>query len=218
MEKIVDLTLPIYSGAPTMPLDPKCAVIVHHTLDSMRYNITQLIVSTHHGTHVDAPYHFFDNGRTIDKLDLHKCIGQAHIIDLSGIGPRYVITPKDMQLHRDKIIQGSRIIIRTDWWKKYPKKEYFFDGPMVSPELARWFAKIGIFMLGVETPGVNPEKWEEVHKILLKKEIVIIEGLAYLNKLKGNSVYFIAAPLKIRGRDGSPARAVAIEEKGKTQR
>jgi len=54
MARIIDLTLPIYHGAPTMPWDPKCAVIVHHTIESMKYNITQLIISTHQGTHLDA--------------------------------------------------------------------------------------------------------------------------------------------------------------------
>ncbi len=65
MPKVIDLTLPIYQGAPTMPLDPKCAVIVHHTIDSMKYNITQLIISTHHGTHLDAPFHF---STTVERL------------------------------------------------------------------------------------------------------------------------------------------------------
>ena len=66
-------------------------------------------------------------------------------------------------------------------------------------------------MLGRETPGLHPEKWEQVHKILLKAEIVIVEGLAHLNKLKRDRVFFIAAPLKIKGRDGSPVRAMAVE-------
>ena len=82
---------------------------------------------------------------------------------------------------------------------------------MISPELARWFAKKKIVLLGLETPGVHPVEWEKVHKILLKAEIVIVEGLAYLNKLKKDKVFFVTAPLKLKGRDGSPVRAFAIE-------
>lgn len=92
---IIDLTLPIYHGAPTMPLDPKCAVVVHHTIDSMKYNMTQLIISTHQGTHLDAPFHFFDDGIAVDKLDLHKCVGQAKVLDFAQIPAKYSLKPKD---------------------------------------------------------------------------------------------------------------------------
>ena len=71
-----------------MPLDPKCAVIVHHTIESMKYNITQLIISTHHGTHLDAPYHFFNDGLTVDKLDLSKCVGDASVLDFTSVKPQ----------------------------------------------------------------------------------------------------------------------------------
>jgi kynurenine formamidase len=212
MAKIIDLTLPVYHGAPTMPLDPKCAVIVHHTIDSMKYNITQLIISTHHGTHLDAPYHFFDDGITVDKLDLRKCVGNARVLDFTHVPPEYSLKPEDFEPFASRISPGARIILRTNWWRRFPKKEYFSDGPMISPELARWLAKKKIAMLGLETPGVHPVEWEGVHKILLKAEIVIVEGLAYLNKIEKEDVFFIAAPLKLKGRDGSPIRAMAIED------
>lgn len=212
MPRIIDLSLPIYHGAPTMPLDPKCAVIIHHTVDSMKYNITQLIISTHHGTHLDAPYHFFDDGTTVDKLDLSRCVGPAEVLDFTHIAPKCNLTPRDFKSCESKIVPGSRIVLRTDWWKKFPKKEYFSDGPMISPELARWFVRKKIAMLGLETPGVHRYEWEKVHKIFLKANVVIVEGLAHLNKLKEERVFFIAAPLKLKGRDGSPVRAVAIED------
>jgi len=212
MSRIIDLSLPIYHGAPTMPLDPKCAVIVHHTIASMKYNITQLIISTHQGTHLDAPYHFFDDGRTVDKLDLSRCVGPAEVLDFTRAAPGYNLTPRDFKSCQSRIAPGSRILLRTDWWKKFPEGEYFSDGPMISPELARWLVRKKIVMLGLETPGVHPVEWEKVHKIFLKAQIVIIEGLAHLNKLKKERVFFVAAPLKIKGRDGSPVRAIAIED------
>ncbi len=211
MSRIVDLTLPLYHGVPGLPLDPKCAVIVHHTIDSMKYNMTQLMTSTHQGTHLDAPFHFFNDGRTVDKLDLNKCVGPAEVFDFTSVPAKYSLTPKDFKKYESRIKKGSRLLLRTDWWKKFPKKEYFSDGPMISPELARWLVRKEISQLGLETPGVHPIEWEKVHKILLKAEIVIVEGLAYLNKLKKDKVFFIAAPLKIKGRDGSPIRAIALE-------
>lgn len=217
MSKVIDLTLPIYHSAPTMPLDPKCAVIVHHTIDSMKYNITQLIISTHHGTHLDAPFHFFDDGRTVDKLDLSKCVGPAKVLDFTHLKKLHSITVKDFEPYKEHVKPGSRLVLKTGWSKNFPMKEYFSDGPMISVGLAKWLVRKKIAMLGLETPGVHPVEWEKVHKILLKAEIVIVEGLAYLNKLKKDNIFFITAPLKIKGRDGSPIRAMAIEDMTKLQ-
>jgi len=60
--RFVDLSLPIYDKAPTFSSDPKCAIVVHHTIESFGYNITQLIMSSNQGTHLDAPLHFLRNG------------------------------------------------------------------------------------------------------------------------------------------------------------
>jgi len=211
MPRIIDLTLPIYHAAPTMPLDPKCAVIVHHTIESMKYNITQLIISTHHGTHLDAPFHFFDDGRTVDKLELNKCVGPAEVLDLTQAGTGYNLTVKDLKPYAARIKRGCRLLLKTNWWRKFPKKAYFSDGPKISPGLARWFAGKKIALLGLETPGVHPVEWENVHRTLLRAQVVVVEGLAHLNKIRKERVFFSAAPLKIRGRDGSPVRAIAIE-------
>ena len=70
----------------------------------------------------------------------------------------------------------------------------------------------GIATLGLDLPGVNPTEWEKVHKIFLGREIVIVEGLTNLDAIRDEEVFFIALPLKIKGRDGSPVRAVAIED------
>jgi len=122
------------------------------------------------------------------------------------------LEPADLEPFESRIRPGSRIILRTNWWRRFPRKEYFSDGPRISPALARWLARRKIAMLGLETPGVHPIEWEKVHKILLGAQIVIVEGLAYLNRIKKERVFFIAAPLKLKGRDGSPVRAMAIED------
>ena len=211
MSRIIDLSLPIYHMAPTMGPDPKCAVIAYHTIDSIKYNLSQLIISSHQGTHLDAPYHFFNNGRTLDKLDLSKCVGPAEVFDLSYAALKYNILPKDLKPYESRIKPGSRILLRTNWYKKFSKKEYFSEGPRITPQLAAWLAEKKIALLGIETPGPHPTEWEKVHKSLLKEEVVIVEGLANLNKIKEDTIFLIALPLKIKGRDGSPIRAIAIE-------
>lgn len=211
-QRFVDLSLSIYHQAPTFTPDPKCGVLIHHTIATMGYNITQLVMSTHQGTHLDAPFHFFDNGQTVDKIPLKKCIGNALVVDLSHKRAKEEIRVNDLKPYAKKIAKGSKVLIRTDWDKVFPKQRYFSDQPMITKELARWLAKREIDLLGLETPGVHPTEYEAVHKALLSKDIVVVEALSNLRKLKKKEVFFVALPLKIQGRDGSPVRAIAIEE------
>lgn len=210
--RFVDLSLSIYHQAPTFTPDPKCGVLIHHTLATMGYNITQLVMSTHQGTHLDAALHFFDGGQTVDKIPLKKCAGEALVIDLSHKKAKQEIRISDLKPRAGKIKKGTKLLIRTDWDKVFPRPEYFSDQPMITPELARWLARKQIDLLGLETPGVHPVEYAAVHKALLAKEIVVVEGLSNLRKLKKKEVFFIALPLKIKGREGSPVRAIAIEE------
>jgi len=207
---IVDLSMDIYHGAPTFAYDPKCAVIVHNTVDSIGYNITQLSMSTHQGTHLDAPFHFLDDGKTVEQLDLHKCIGEALLVDLSHKKPKEPITVEDFAPYADRIVEGSRVIYRTDWHLQFPEKHYFSDFPYMTIELAEWLAARKIGMIGMDVPTPNPTDFDPVHKILLRAEIVIVEGLANLGRINQSEFFFMAAPLRIKGRDGSPVRALAM--------
>nr|HID59757.1 cyclase family protein [Desulfobacterales bacterium] len=211
-KRIVDLSLEIYHQAPTFSPDPKCGILVHHTIGSMGYNITQIIMSTHQGTHLDAPFHFLDKGRTVDKIDLNKCVGDAIVIDLSKKKAKDEIKIEDLKPYENKIVKGAKILLRTDWDEVYPKKEFFSDQPVITVELSRWLAEKEIDLLGLETPGVHPKDYGLIHKTLLEKEIIIVEALAHLRELTKEDVFFAAVPLKIKGRDGSPVRAFAIEE------
>ncbi|OMF26517.1 hypothetical protein BK133_20395 [Paenibacillus sp. FSL H8-0548] len=210
--KLIDLSMDIYHGAPTFALDPKCAVIVHHTVDSMGYNMTQLSMSTHQGTHLDAPFHFLDEGKTVDELDLHRCIGEAMLVDLTHKKAGEPIIISDFGAYKDRIGEGTRLIFRTDWYKQYPHKHYFTDFPYMTLELAQWLADRKIAMIGMDIPTPNPTDFDPVHKILLGAEIVIVEALANLGDIGQEQFFFMAAPLKILGRDGSPVRAIAMVE------
>ena len=152
-----------------------------------------------------------DKGITVDNLDLDKCIGPAIVINLRHKKAKEEIKPEDLSAYAERISLGSRILIRTDWDKLYPEKEYFSDQPVITPELAGWLAQKKTALLGLETPGVHPIEYEKVHKIFLGAEIVLVEALANLKQLKKDEVFFAAAPLKFKGRDGSPVRAFAIE-------
>lgn len=211
MARIIDLSLDIYDKAPTFWPDPKTSVMPHLKIENLKYNITQLVMSTHLGTHLDAPFHFFDEGKTVDQLDLRRAIGPAWVLDFTHKKPKDEITPDDLQPHAEKIQSGARLIIHTGWDKVFPENRYFTDGPGLNPAACKLLAEKNIATLAMDMPTVYGPEYVEVHHDLLGAEVLIIEGLAYLNQLSQDRVLFMAVPLKIKGCDGSPCRALAIE-------
>lgn len=211
-QRIIDLSLPLYDGMRGVKLEPAT------TTATTGYNTTTMHLYSHAGTHMDAPLHFLDGGGTIDQVPLSKCIGPALVVDLSYKEPNSLITVADLGAFAGRIEAGSRLLLRTDWDRYADRPEFRTDMPRISAELAQWLAERPIALLGVQTPSVaslrpeNKAELVEVHQILLKAEIVIVEGLANLSELRREVVTLIALPLKVTGCDGSPARPVAIED------
>ena len=210
--RIVDLSLPIFHEMPVHPEDPRIGFVSFSRISVHGWNETQLLLSTHGGSHMDAPYHFIESGIGIDQVDLHKCVGRAQVIDLRGLAAERDLVISDLRPHEDLIRPGARLLFRTDWYKTFPDQRYYTDFNGISPELARWLADKGIVLIGVETFAVHPKEYETVHKAFLSKEIVIVEGLANLDRLESQEILFIALPLRLERLDGSPVRAIAIEE------
>jgi kynurenine formamidase len=165
---------------------------------------------------MDAPYHYIAQGETLDNVVLEKCIGPAQVIDLDFVGPRDSIRVEHLMPYAEKIGRGARLLLKTGWSTRVDTPEYRDQLPGISLPLAEWLAEREIALLGVETPAVaeinNKEALVTVHQALLRAGIVIVEGLANLDALQQEEVTFIALPLKLEGGDGSPVRAIAIEE------
>ncbi len=211
MLRIVDISLDIYDKAPTFWPDPKTAILPHLCVPNMGYNITQIIMSTHLGTHLDAPFHFFDNGKTVEQLDLRRAFGPAWVIELRHKQAKEEITVADLEPYADKITQGSRIILRTGWDKQFPHPHYFSEQPFLGIAACEWLVDRGLATVAMDMPTIYPGEFVKVHHILLGAEVLVIEGLGYLERLSQQQVILIALPLRIQGRDGSPCRAIALE-------
>ena len=209
MSRIVDLTLSMRPGMRGVEFETKS------TIDGKGWNTNSLHLYSHAGTHMDAPYHFVREGKTLDNLVLEKCVGPAQVIDLSFVKARELITVEHLAPYAEIIGAGSRLLLKTGWSARADSPEYRSHLPRVSLPLAEWLAERQIALLGVEPPSVadvnNKEELTAVHQALLKAEIVIVEGLANLDALQQEEVTFIALPLKLEGGDGSPVRAIAIE-------
>ncbi len=210
---LIDLSHPLEHGQLNFPFDPKISVLVHNTIDSIGYNMSQISMATHQGTHLDAPFHFYDDGKTIDQMPLDQFYGPATLVDLAPGGhleARTSLTVETFAPHAEAFQPGARILYRTGWDRMFGDPAFFSDFPTLTPDAARWIAGRGIAMLGMDTPTPSTD-WKEVHLILLAAdvEILIVEALAHLEKLP-EQFTFIGFPLNIAGRDGSPIRAVAV--------
>jgi len=205
--QIIDLTLTLYHGMRGVEIYP------HTRIAGDGYNTTNLKLYSHAGTHMDAPLHFLEGGATIDQWDLQKCIGPALVLDLTHKEPNSLITVDDLAAYAEQIGPGARVLLRTDWDAHAELPDYRTHFPRISRELAHWLVERGVWLVGVQTPSVaslaDRAELRDVHQILLRGSIVIVECLANLDQLPA-AVTFIALPLKVQAGDGSPVRAVAM--------
>jgi kynurenine formamidase len=211
MGRIVDLTLPLKKDMRGVIFD------VAKTITRNGWNARTLHLYSHAGTHMDAPRHFDDKGDTIDHVDLDACVGPAWVVDIKNVQDKGLITVFHLGAYRKRIEEGDRVLLRTGWSRIADDGGRYRDNlPRISLELAEWFAEKKIRLLGVEPPSVadvnNREELTKIHTTLLDAGIVVVEGLAHLDRLESEQVMFYALPLKIDSGDGAPARAIAIEE------
>jgi arylformamidase len=207
--KFIDLTHPLIHGQPNFPTDPKLSIIPHGTVAKNKYNISQVSMATHQGTHLDAMFHFIPDGRTIDQMPLEWFHGPVHVLRLPKKA-REEVTVDDFKRHEHLLTPEAKIIYETGWHREFGKDNFFEDFPSLTQEAARYLVSRKIRMLGMDTPTPSRDYYE-VHHILLAipAEIVIVEALANLDKVP-DQFTFAGFPLLFQGRDGSPIRAVAM--------
>ncbi|KDQ28411.1 hypothetical protein PLEOSDRAFT_1041851 [Pleurotus ostreatus PC15] len=181
----------------TYPGDPLFQSYPHASIKPDGYAVSRFSIGSHTGTHVDAPSHFIDNGRTIDQIPLGK-------IDWDS----------DLAIYADRMSSGVILLIRTGWSRFWGSPEYL-DHPYLTKEAAERIIATGVRAVGVDS--LNPDETVidgegeggfAVHEIILGAEGVIVENLTGLELVKeGMTVQFI--PLKLAGSDASPVRALA---------
>ena len=186
--KIYDITQELFGGK-VYPGDPAPSYErILKISEGAPCNLTRLTLIAHNATHLDAPYHFYEDGKTIEQLDLYRCIGPCEVVDLS--------VKSREELESFLISCSKRLLIKGD--------------TAITLELAKLFNEHHIVLIGVEGQSVGPEDAPmPVHLELLKEEVVLLEGLVLTDIPEGK--YFLsAAPLKLGGSDGAPCRAVLL--------
>ena len=212
--KIVDLTLTVSDEIPTFPGSPQPSFIPWENVREDGYNLELLFLSTHTGTHMDAPYHFLENGAKIHEISLKKLVSEAVLIK-SKKKDGESITKIDIQKFEKKhgkITSFSSVIFYTGWQKNLQKKYYFTKNPGLSVSAAKYLASKKINLVGIDSPSIDLGKDSKfsVHQIFAKKGILIVENLANLDKIKSSKFHLVVLPLKLKNATGSPVRAIAF--------
>ena len=197
--KVYDISQEVF-GCKVYPNDPMPEKIV---LKSMQkgdvYNLTAFNMCAHNGTHIDAPFHFIKDGKTIDEICLDAFVGMAYVAEHHGLVTGNDATEIIEKAKKQNLEASKRILIKGE--------------VEVSLEAAKVFASSDILLLGNEPQTVGPQNAPmAVHLTLLGANVVLLEGIRLGEVYEG--VYFLnAVPLNLSGADGSPCRAVLITDR-----
>jgi arylformamidase len=207
--KIYDITFPISPQTPVYAGDPNVKIEVASSFAKGDHaNVTALCLGAHTATHVDAPNHFIDGMRRVDRLDLNKLIGPCRVIRIAE--DVKIIEPE----HFDNIEGLERVIFKTRNSEFWNDTEFHSDFTHLSPAAADALVESGVKLVGIDYLSIERFKSGDhaVHKALLSKEIVILEGLD-LREVEPGDYELICLPLKYEGGegDGAPARTVLIQ-------
>ncbi|HEY4694854.1 MAG TPA: cyclase family protein [Candidatus Nanoarchaeia archaeon] len=198
--KLIDLSVDLNEKTPIYPGDPVTKIAPSAVMETDGYEDHYVSVGTHVGTHVDAPRHMLAGGKSLDKYPIEKFIGRGVVISCG----------KEITLEKVKeedILEGDIVLFNTGMSKEYFQSSYYDNYPAIGTEIADYLVNKKIKMVGVDMCSVDHEPFD-IHRLLLKNDILIIENLTNLDVLVGKNFTVYALPLKLQ-IDGSPARVFA---------
>jgi len=176
----------------------------------------KIVMGSHCGTHIDAPRHFLKNGKTIENINIKKFYGAAEIVKFTNLKKNYKIEVNDLK-KKIKYKNIKKIIFNFGWSKYYGKLKFYKDHPYLSIDACKWLVKKNYHLIGMDSPQIEDTRIKlgsiqdgQNHKILLSANIVLLEYLTNLEKIKKKKIKLIVAPLNLSGSDGAPARCFAI--------
>lgn len=211
--KVIDLSHMLQQNISIYPDDIPPEFKQNKTLKIDGYNETKLTLSSHSGTHIDAPLHIIKEGKGLNEFSMESFIGTAGIIDLSPNNLQY-ITLESIKKYEAFIRDINFLIINTGWSRFWGMEQYLKDYPVLTLEAAVWLSNFKLQGIGIDAISVDSSNSATypIHQTFLNKEILIIENLTNLMDIGENIFNFYCLPLKYKNSDGSPIRAFGIIE------
>ena len=222
MSKVIDLTFPFvqehWRWLVKLHRHPRFDPAIHHMY--MECNL-------HSFTHVDSLLHFSPGSLPIEQVPLDKFMGEAAIVDLSHLGKNESVTAGDLEKHGQHVKADDIVLLRTDWPLKYDimSRDFWGKAPYTERDACEWLIKRKVKTVGFDYPAdyairyevTDPQheyKIEEftTHVILFPAGIYHVDYLCNLHLITKKRVQFMALPIPLQGAEGSPVRAIAIEQ------
>lgn len=206
----------VSSSIRVFPGSPPPYFIKWSKLDIQGYDSEVMFMSTHTGTHVDAPSHFKPDLASIDRISVDRLVCSAVLIRTEKHAGQ-LIEPQD--LGNQKIMQGDAVVIATGWEKHAASRNYMTENPGLSKEAARYLAKKKVNAVAIDCPSIDSgtDSRFTAHNLLLQNNILVVENLCNLDRIasrsssrRSNKFTLIISPLKLGGATGSPARVLAL--------
>jgi arylformamidase len=216
--QVIDLTMRISSSMRVFHGSPQPCFIPWSRFDCHGYDSEAMFMSTHTGTHVDAPCHFKPGLASIDRIPADRLVSNAILIRVQKHAGQ-LIEQQDLGSHQ--IRQGDAVVIATDWEKHATSRNYMTENPGLSKQAAKHLARKEVNVVAIDCPSIDvgTDSKFTAHNILLSNNILAVENLCNLNIIdtiltrsnNSNSRFtLIISPLKLKGATGSPARVLAI--------
>lgn len=199
--KLIDVTRPLSGNILVYPGDSEPVFLQSNR---GRYRITDLTMSSHSGTHIDAPAHYLKEGDTIDTIPLSHIVGTCRVLDMSRSG-NTTISAADLE---GRIDGAERLLLKT-WFSG--RNSFIAEYPSLAYDAACLITESGIRCIGIDSPSIESFNCDgAVHRRLLSHGCIIIE-LLDLSDISEGDYEMVALPLRLTGLDGSPARVILRE-------
>jgi kynurenine formamidase len=214
--KIIDLTLEITSDMITFPGYPMPNFIKWSKFDTQGYISEVMFLSTHTGTHIDAPFHFNPNGQTIDQVEVSRYICNNAILMKIQKKDNEMITSDDIiRNSKYAIKEKDTVVLSTGWEKQIKQRDHYLkNNPGLSKDAAEYLVEKKVNAVAIDCPSIDKgtDSGFIAHKMLLSNQVLVIENLCNLYRFKNEKFTLLITPLKLAGASGSPIRAIGIEE------
>jgi kynurenine formamidase len=191
------------------PGSPPPSFIPWSVHEAHGYDSEVMFMSTHTGTHMDAPSHFVPGLPSIDMISADRLVRPALLVDVPK-RKNQLIGVKDIE--GKGIRENDTVILSTGWEKRQGADNYMTENPGLSAAAARYLAEKKLSAIAIDGPSIDAgsDASFSSHRILLKKNILVVENLCNLSKIGKNRFILVIAPLRLKGTTGSPVRALAI--------